>query len=167
MVLVDTSVWSLALRRRPKDLSREQQLVVREWSELVREGRVQMIGPVRQELLSGLRHKQQFALLEQRLAAFSDTPIETADYVEAARLFNLLRDRGITGAPSDLLICAVAHRREWAIFALDEDFERYARVVPMRLHRVAPARQQPPPGITDSASRTGTRTLPGGSRLRR
>ena len=137
MVLVDTSVWALALRRRPEDLSANQQLVVAEWSELVREGRVQLIGPIRQELLSGLRHKQQFALLEKRLSAFPDTSIETADYVEAARFFNFLRERGSSGAPTDLLICAVAHRREWAIFALDEDFERYARSLPVRLHRVA------------------------------
>lgn len=141
MVLVDTSVWSLALRRRPKDLSPDQQVVVAEWAELVRDGRVQMIGPIRQELLSGLRYKQQFELLEQRLAAFPDAPIETADYVEAARLFNLLRDKGVTGAPTDLLICAVARRREWTVFAVDEDFERYARVAPIGLHRVAPARQ--------------------------
>lgn len=138
-VLVDTSVWSLALRRRPEDLSAAQHLAVAEWSELVREGRIQLIGPIRQELLSGLRHKRQFALLERRLWAFPDIPIETADYVEAAAFFNLLRDRGITGAPTDLLICAVAHRRQWAIFALGEDFERYARILPIRLHSVAAA----------------------------
>ena len=139
MALVDTSVWSLALRRRPEDLSAEQQLAVAEWSDLVREGRVQLIGPIRQELLSGLRHKQQFALLEKRLSAFPDTLIKTTDYVEAARFFNLLRERGITGAPTDLLICAVAHRRDWAIFALDEDFQCYARMLPIRLHRMASA----------------------------
>ena len=97
MVLVDTSVWSLALRRRPEHLSPREQLLVAEWSELVREGRVQMIGPIRQELLSGLRHKQQFALLEERLSVFPDTPIETADYLEAARFFNLLQAGGVTG----------------------------------------------------------------------
>ena len=66
----------------------------------MREGRVQMIGPIRQELLSGLRHKQQFALLEERLSVFPDTPIETADYLEAARFFNLLQAGGAPGLPS-------------------------------------------------------------------
>jgi hypothetical protein len=137
MVLVDTSVWSLALRRRPADLNPGQQVVVAEWAELVREGRVQLIGPVRQELLSGVRSRRQFAVLEDRLAAFPDVRLETADYVEAARFFNSLRERGITGAPTDLLICAVTHRRGWSIFARDEDFERYAEVLPLRLHRVS------------------------------
>ena len=141
MVLVDTSVWSLALRRKPEHLSPREQLLVSEWSELVREGRVQMIGPIRQELLSGLRHKQQFSLLEERLSVFLDTPIETSDYLEAARFFNLLQGGGVTGTPIDLLICAVAHRREWAIFTSDADFERYARILPLRLHRLPSARR--------------------------
>lgn len=141
MVLVDTSVWSLALRRKPEQLSPQERFLAAEWSELVREGRVEMIGPIRQELLSGLRHKQQFALLEERLSVFPDTTIETADYLEAARFFNLLRVGGVTGTPIDLLICAVAGRREWAIFTLDADFERYARILPIRLHRPPSARR--------------------------
>lgn len=139
MVLVDTSVWSLALRRRPDSLNIEQRLVVGEWSDLVREGRVQLIGPIRQEILSGVRLRQQFAELAARLAAFLDTPIETTDYVEAARFFNLCREHGVTGAPADLLICAVAARLSCTIFSLDHDFERYAKLLPIRLHRIAPA----------------------------
>jgi hypothetical protein len=141
MVLVDTSVWSLALRRKPEHPSQREEFLVAQWSELVREGRVQMIGPIRQELLSGLRHKQQFALLEERLSVFPDTVIETADYLEAARFFNLLQAGGVTGTPIDLLICAVAHRREWAIFTSDADFERYSRILPIRLHRLPSARR--------------------------
>ncbi len=139
MALVDTSVWSLALRRRPGSLNPQQRRIVGEWSDLVREGRVQLIGLIRQEILSGVRLKQQFDELADRLAAFPDTAIETADYVEAARFFNLCRERGVTGAPVDLLICAVAARLNWAIFSLDHDFERFAKLLPIRLHRFAPS----------------------------
>jgi predicted nucleic acid-binding protein len=141
MVLVDTSVWSLVLRRKSKDLNPVGRLTAAEWSELVREGRVQLIGPIRQEILSGLRHAQQFAELERRLSAFPDAPIDTTDYVQAARFFDLCRTRGITGTPIDLLICAVAHRFGWAIFSLDEHFQRYAKVLPIKLHRTAQARK--------------------------
>ena len=139
MVLVDTSVWSLVLRRRPDSLNLDQQRVVGEWSDLVREARVQLIGPIRQEILSGVRLKQQFAELADRLAAFPDTPIETADYVEAARFFNLCREHGVAAAPTDVLICAVAARLNCAIFSLDDDFERYAKLLPIRLHRIVPS----------------------------
>ena len=57
MVLVDTPVWSLALRRRPEHLSRSQQVLASALAELIREGRVQMVGPIRQELLSGSARK--------------------------------------------------------------------------------------------------------------
>jgi predicted nucleic acid-binding protein len=135
MVLVDTSVWSLALRREPKDLNPEQKRIVAEWFDLVQDGWAWLIGPIRQEILSGVRHKQQFATLEGSLSGFPDAPIEAADYVEAARFFNICRERGVTGTPVDLLICAVACRAGWPIFSVDHDFERYAKLLPIRLHR--------------------------------
>ncbi len=65
-VLVDTSVWSLALRRKaPHGTSAERELV-----ELISEGRVLMIGAIRQELLSGIRATAQFEKLRDSLRAF-------------------------------------------------------------------------------------------------
>jgi predicted nucleic acid-binding protein len=138
MILIDTSVWSLALRRQTRHLQPAERAIVAQWAELVREGRVQLIGPIRQELLSGLKDSRQFALLEQRLDSFPDARIESADYVEAARYFNLLRGRGISGTGIDLLICAVAARNEWPVFTVDSDFARYTLHLPVRLYH-APA----------------------------
>ena len=59
IAVIDTSIWSLALRRSRGPLSPE----ARELAELVREGRTAMIGPVRQELLSGIKSGQQFQLV--------------------------------------------------------------------------------------------------------
>jgi len=118
MVLTDTPVWSLALRRQAKDLSSQQ-----------------LDRPIRQEILSGVRHEQQFVTLEQRLTPFRDIPIETVDYVEAARFFNTCREHGVTGAPIDLLIFAVAYRYDWPIFSMDSDFDSLARLLPIRLHQ--------------------------------
>ena len=81
-VLVDTSVWSLALRRKPADLNPEERQIVAEWSDLVRDGRVQVIGPIRQEILSGIRDRGQFEALQRRLSAFPDAQIKTADCVQ-------------------------------------------------------------------------------------
>ncbi len=136
-VLVDTSVWSLALRRRSEDLAPEERGIVAEWSDLVRDGRLRVVGPIRQEVLSGLRDQTQFAGLERRLSAFRDAPIEGVDYIQAARFFNLCRRHGVTGGPIDLLLCAVAHRFGWSIFARDTGFDRYSQLLPVRLHRIA------------------------------
>ncbi len=53
-VLIDTSVWSLAFRR-ARGSSRADAQIVAELTELIQEGRVLLMGPIRQELLSGAR----------------------------------------------------------------------------------------------------------------
>jgi len=137
MVLVDTPVWSLALRRRPEHLSAEEQRLTQTLAELIREGRVQMLGPIRQELLSGIREEAQLRKLRDYLRAFPEHPLEAPDYEEAAHMNNRCRARGIAGSAVDFLICAAAHRRGWTIFTTDQDFENYVSVLPLRFHPVA------------------------------
>jgi predicted nucleic acid-binding protein len=133
-VLVDTSVWSLALRRNAAQLSGAEKMLVAELSELVREGRARMVGMVRQELLSGIRTAEQYEKLRTHLSAFPDERIETSDHEEAARFGNLCRTKGIVVSIVDVFLCAVAVRREWEIFTTDPDFARYAKVLPIALH---------------------------------
>lgn len=129
-VLVDTSVWSVALRR----AKRVDSTTSNELAELIRDGRVVMMGAIRQELLSGLKTKAQFELLRQRLRAFPDLQLLPEDYEEAAAAFNLCRGRGIQGSNTDFLICAVALRRDLAIYTRDNDFLRYAGVLKLELY---------------------------------
>jgi len=129
-VLVDTSIWSLALRR----AKRVDDAAPKELAELIREGRVVMLGPVRQELLSGIKIKAQFDLLRGHLQSFPDLELETADYEEAASAFNRCRERGIQGSNTDFLICATALRRDLAIYTTDSDFKHYGRVLKIALH---------------------------------
>lgn len=129
-VLVDTSVWSLALRRGvPRETPLENEL-----RDLVREGRVVMMGAIRQELLSGVRVELQFKRLRDRLRAFDDLVLEQADYEDAATCFNRCRSKGIQGGSIDFLICAVSARRKLPIFTTDRDFQHYAKVLPLTLH---------------------------------
>lgn len=129
-VLVDTSVWSLALRRaRPAPAA-----FVEELAELLREGRAVIIGPIRQELLSGLKGHQQFQTLRDHLRAFPDLELETADFEEAAHYCNRCRAKGIQGSNTDFLMCAVASRRDLSIFTTDGDFRTFRQIVPLTLH---------------------------------
>lgn len=133
-VLVDTSVWSLALRRRAA-LDRPE---VQELRSLIDEGRVAIIGPIRQELLSGIRTRESFDRLRDQLAAFRDEPLVTADYERAAEQFNLCRTSGIQGSNTDFLICAAAERRQLPILTTAADFVRFAAVLPIALHGRVP-----------------------------
>ena len=132
-VLVDTPVWSLALRRDLVHLTAKQDRDREALGELIREGRAEIIGPVRQEVLSGIRDEVQFQRVRQYLQLFEDTTLAREDYEEAARIHNQCRAGGISGSTVDFLLCAVALRRQWQILTLDKDFERYARHIPIRL----------------------------------
>ena len=135
IVLVDTSVWSLALRRQQENLNNQQLRLRRALEQLILEGRAQLLGVIRQELLSGIRHPQQFEKLRQILRAFNDVVITTEDHEEAASIANRCRAAGVAGNPIDFLISAVATRRKWEVFTLDEDFRRYKKCVSLELFK--------------------------------
>ncbi|RQW78008.1 MAG: PIN domain nuclease [Geobacter sp.] len=129
-VLVDTSVWSLALRRNLPDEGPE----VSELIELIREVRVQMVGPVRQELLSGVKNQAQFQNLRNHLRGFPDLELTTPDYETAAGFFNLCRGKGIQGSNTDFLLCAIAVRHKIPILTTDADFTLFQPHLPITLH---------------------------------
>ena len=129
-ILVDTSVWSLALRRK----SAAQDPSVIELRGLIEELRVQMIGPVRQEILSGIRSKSQFLKLRETLGAFPDLALTSQDYELAAEFLNVTRKRGIQGSNTDFLICAISKRHEMPIFTTDKDFVLFSKHLPITLY---------------------------------
>lgn len=100
----------------------------------MRDRRIVMIGPVRQELLSGVREPGAFERLRKRLRAFEDVPLLAEDYERAAGDDKRCRAAGVAGSAVDFLLCAVAQRLDVAIFTTDADFKRYARHLPIRLH---------------------------------
>jgi predicted nucleic acid-binding protein len=117
-VLTDTSIWSLGLRR-AEHVQNDEALELRR---LITANMAEIIGPIRQEVLSGVRDPSQFNRLESHLAAFPDLPLLAEDYVTAAKFFNLCRTKGVQGSNTDFLICAVAVRHDLAIFTTDGDF---------------------------------------------
>ena len=71
-VIVDTCVWSRFLRR-DRD---KQDPIVRELERLVREDAVQMLGPIRQELLSGSQPQDKFGQLRDFLRFFPNLSLD-------------------------------------------------------------------------------------------
>ena len=133
-VLVDTSVWSQALRRQKQEtVSNTSLQVVQRLGSLIEDGRVAMLSPIRQELLSGIKTQAQFESLKHILSAFPDEKLDAEDYEMAANSFNACRQLGIQGSNTDFLICAVSLAKKWPIFSLDKDFERYQKCLPLIL----------------------------------
>jgi predicted nucleic acid-binding protein len=127
-VVVDTSVWSAYLRRLdpPESLA-----IVLE--RFIRRDQVHLLGIVRQELLSGVPHPQQFDRLSRALSGLPDELATSDDHSLAAKFYNLCRANGVQGSSIDFLICAIAKRLRSPILTLDRDFLSYARYLPVRI----------------------------------
>jgi predicted nucleic acid-binding protein len=134
-VLVDTPVWSLAFRRQPSTIGAPDQAIVSECAELVRDGRAAIIGPIRQETLSGIREPSDFEKVRSKLAAIPDTPLTTPDFEEAAKFSNYCRSRGVAATSVDLMLWAITIRLDASLFTTDGDFVRFAKLSKLRLHQ--------------------------------
>ena len=127
-VLVDTCIWSEVLRRKEPSPA-----IAATLAKLLRDLRAVLIGPVRQEILSGLSDEEKFLKLKKLLSCLPDAGIATEDYELAAQYANMCRRRGIQGSAVDFLICAVAVRNNFIIYTVDKDFEHYQTVLPITL----------------------------------
>ena len=129
-IIIDTCIWSLALRRNTV----QGNPYIEELRNLIEEIRAQLLGPIRQELLSGIKSKNQFDTLKLHLEAFTDMELETKDYELAAEYFNAARKKEIQGSNTDFLICAISSRRKMPILTTDKDFANFQSIFPVSLH---------------------------------
>jgi hypothetical protein len=128
-VLIDTCIWSLALRgNAPREVAIAEKL-----SKLIDENQVRIIGPIRQELLSGYTDKNSFERLRQKIQYFPNEPIADVDYESAAEYSNFCRSKGVQGSHTDFLICAVSIRAKFRIYTTDKDFQHYSNHLPISL----------------------------------
>ena len=130
-VIVDTCVWSQFLRRGQP----AQDPVRVELEKLIRADAVQMLGAIRQELLSGARPEERFAQLKEYLRFYPNLLLDEVDDENAARYYNICRKNGVQGAATDLLICAASVRHGFKIFTIDTDFDKYSECLPIKRHR--------------------------------
>jgi predicted nucleic acid-binding protein len=134
-ILVDTSVWSLALRK--KDKNDQELRVINQLSKIINNLDMVIIGPIRQEILSGISDKKKYEELREKISIFEDFQLHTYDYELAAELFNECRKHGIQGSHIDYLICAVAMNNDMSILTLDNDFQLYKKHMKLKIEKIA------------------------------
>ena len=124
-LLVDTSVWSLALRRpAATDPDRRVSLLTRA---IESPATVCLTGLILQEVLQGLRRERQARALERQLRSFPLVQLDRADYVLAAEVFTTCRAHGAQVGTADAQIAAAALRHRCALLTTDRDFLQIAR----------------------------------------
>jgi len=129
-VLVDTSVWSLALRKKgPADHPAVKKLtaLLESHEDLV------LVGIVQQEILQAFRSESTFRRVATHLESFPLLPMERADYVAAARIHRRCASKGVTASTVDCLIAAACIRHKAILLTTDKDFEQIASHSGLRL----------------------------------
>lgn len=128
--LVDTSVWSQALRR---EHHRETE-AVKKLEILLKEGeRVFVAGVILQEILQGIRKLDQFRQIQESLSFFPILETTREDHVYAAELHNLCRAKGVQASTIDFLIASLAIRNECLLLTSDHDFQYIAKYSDLKL----------------------------------
>ncbi len=128
-VLVDTCIWSYVLRHNKPNADLSDTL-----KDLIKDGRVVMIGPIRQELLSGISEPSQFKKLKEKLSSFEDIPLLSEYFIKAAEFSNICRKKGIQGSTTDFLICAISNIQKLQMYTDDKDFTNYKKYLPIHLY---------------------------------
>lgn len=124
-LVVDTSVWSLVLRRPRVDDSDIHVQTFR--AHLESNNRLFLIGNILQELLDGLRSTKQFDRLVQLLEPFPLLELDRSTYIAAARLRTTCRTKGVLAGPIDFLIAAACCQYGYPLLTSDQDFSRIAK----------------------------------------
>ena len=122
-LFVDTSVWSLALRR---DAEHGEAEVRRLRDALDGGDAIHTTGIVLQELLQGYRGPRDRARIIERFAAIALIAPDREDYINAAELRNECRRHGVQVGTIDALLARVCIRYGLVMLSTDRDFLRIA-----------------------------------------
>ena len=131
-VLVDTSVWSLALRRKDGRDGKEAHAL----RTLIEQGEdIRLMGIILQEILQGIKRSDQFHALKKYFEPFPLIEMSREDYSRAAALKNELAKKGVQASTIDALIASTAIDRECVLFTADSDFFHIAKHTKLKLLR--------------------------------
>lgn len=136
-LLVDTSVWSLALRR---DAPATEPEVATLKDALAGSDVVVTTGVVLQELLQGFVASKARTQIITSFAALALIQPDREDHIAAADLRNSCRKAGVQIGTVDAIIAQICIRHELTLLSTDQDFVHAARHCPLKIWSSRPTR---------------------------
>ncbi len=102
-------------------------------TELLQEDRAAVTSPILFELLQGVHSGEEFDRLRDHLLSLHQFPVTASDWLKAAQWAQRLRRAGVTAKTVDLLIAYKAMRHRCVLLHADQDFDRIARKVSLKV----------------------------------
>ena len=129
-LFVDTSVWSLALRRDTPPRCPEVSILA---EVLDTGGPVFTSGIVLQELLQGFSGPKAHTRIVSRFGVLPFIVPDRQDHIRAASVRNACRKKGIAVGTIDALLAQLCIRHDLVLLTTDRDFTHLARVRPLKV----------------------------------
>ncbi|MCL2345498.1 MAG: PIN domain-containing protein [Desulfobulbus sp.] len=129
-LLVDTSVWSLALRR---DIQASEPQVQQLKKALLGSEIIVTTGLILQELLQGFLGPRAQTQIVERFAALPLLQPDRDDHINAAILRNTCRRAGVQLGTVDALLAQLCIRHDVILLTTDKDFTRATEHCPLRV----------------------------------
>jgi predicted nucleic acid-binding protein len=127
LILVDSSVWIDFFSPQPGRAGKELRRMIADAEPFA------IAGVVVAEILQGLT--RDVAQIERYLTMWDILePAGFSTYRDAVAIFRLARSKGISLSTIDTLIAAIAIDHRAAVFTIDKDFSRIARLTNLPLH---------------------------------
>lgn len=128
-ILVDTSVWSLAMRRDELPNSPELKILIKA---LDTGEEIYSTGVILQELLQGFTGAKAADAIVERFSSIPMLVPETSDHILAADIRNKSRRKGVQIGTIDALIAQLSVRYKLSLLTADKDFKHMSKAVKLK-----------------------------------
>jgi predicted nucleic acid-binding protein len=134
MIFVDTSVWSVAFRRKQESANIH---IINQLKTLIEKDESLIVpGIVFQELLSGLKEEAQFNRMYQLITGFTILVANESHHKLAAQIANNCRKNGVATSTSDCLIAAMTISYNAQLLTTDKDFGYMANYCDLKIYSI-------------------------------
>ena len=129
-VIIDTSVWSEALRRK-KNTINSSETIIRKIIE--KDIEILLLGIILQEILSGISNEKLYNEIKKILDDFVYLKTTKNDYIYASELSNKCRSNGIKAGSIDYLIASTTIQNDLYLVTYDKDFVNISKYTDLKI----------------------------------
>lgn len=128
-IIIDTSVWIDYLRGKNLPL-------ISDVNSIIRQRLARTLNVIVAELIRGSLHQKEIKIIQQTIASIPQPIFPTDPWSDVGMFCFSLARKGLSCGLIDAYIAHTAIQNHWAIFTLDKDFDRIAKLSSLKLWKI-------------------------------